>query len=266
MRGTAMIEFNNVGKHYASKRGGEFSAVKDFNLTIAKGQFFCLLGPSGCGKSTVLSMLAGFQAESSGQILVGGKPIAGESKERGVVFQGDDSLYPWLTAIENIEFGLRIAGKPPRERRERAMEWLHLVGLRGQQEKYPTELSGGMKQRIQIARALANEPQTLLMDEPFGALDAQTRGTMQRELRRIWSTAGTTVLFITHDIDEAIILGTHVGVMTAGPGGTLKAIVPIEIEGDRDRSDPQYGRYYEQIHNSIREEVERTTRADEATR
>jgi len=256
-----MIEFKNVGKTYSSKRGGDFVAVDNFDLTIQRGQFFCLLGPSGCGKSTVMSMLAGFEAETAGQILFAGRPISGASKERGVVFQGDDSLYTWLSAVENIEFGLKMGGMPAAERRTRAMQWLHLVGLRGQQDKYPTELSGGMKQRIQIARALANEPQTLLMDEPFGALDAQTRGSMQRELRRIWAAAETTVLFITHDIDEAIVLGTHVGVMTAGPRGTLKTVVPIEIEGDRDRSDPRYGIYYEQIHSAIREEVERASKS-----
>ena len=155
-----------------------------------------------------------------GRILLDGSVIKGPSRDRGVVFQGDDSLYAWLSAEENVEFGLRLRGIPRKDRRETSRRYFQLVGLTGQQHKYPPELSGGMKQRIQIARALANEPKMLLMDEPFGALDAQTRGTMQRELRQIWRATGTSVFFITHDIDEAITLGSRVGIMTAGPEGT----------------------------------------------
>ena len=259
-----MFVIDDLYKTFQVGAQAGIKAIDGVSLNVETGKLLTLLGPSGCGKTTVMAMLAGFDSPTQGEIIFDGARITSAGKERGVVFQGDDSLYNWLTAIENIEFGLRLGGLPPKARRERALQWLHLVGLKGQQDKYPTELSGGMKQRIQIARALANQPKTLLMDEPFGALDAQTRGTMQRELRRIWSTAGTTVLFITHDIDEAIILGTHVGVMTAGPSGTLKSVVRIDIEGDRDRTDPRYSGYYDQIYSLIREEVQRATQRDGA--
>jgi NitT/TauT family transport system ATP-binding protein len=252
----ALIEFKDVTKAFTSRSGAPHLAVKDFELQIEQGEFLCLLGPSGCGKTTVLGMLAGFDRPSAGQISVAGRAVGGPSRERGVVFQGDDSLYPWLTAIENIEFGLRLQGLAKAERRRSALEYLALVGLRGQQEKFPTELSGGMKQRIQIARALATRPQILLMDEPFGALDAQTRGIMQRELRQIWKATGAAVLFITHDIDEAIALGTRVGIMTAGPGGRLKELIAIDLD-ERVRTDARYGRYYAAIHDIIRAEVDR---------
>ena len=251
----SFIAFEQVGKTYSSVRGGDFVAVSGFDLEIEKGEFFCLLGPSGCGKSSVLSLIAGFENVTDGSINVDGKRVSGPGKDRCVVFQGDDSLYPWLTAVENVEFGLRLAGQSHRERRAKANRYLVLVGLEKAADKYPTELSGGMKQRIQIARALAAEPEILLMDEPFGALDAQTRGTMQMELRRIWQTTGATVIFITHDIDEAIILGTRVGVMTAGPRGRLKEIVEVDLPAERERVTPGYAQYYEQIHASISREV-----------
>jgi NitT/TauT family transport system ATP-binding protein len=256
----ALIEFEHVGKSFRTRKGDEFIAVRDFALTLVRGEFFCLLGPSGCGKTTVLGMLAGFEAPTSGRILLDGSQITGPSRDRGVVFQGDDSLYTWLSAEENVEFGLRLRGVPRKERRQTAQRFLELVGLAGQQDKYPPELSGGMKQRIQIARALANEPKMLLMDEPFGALDAQTRGIMQRELRQIWRATGASVFFITHDIDEAITLGSRVGIMTAGPGGTLKDVISIELEGERSRTDPAYVQYYARIQDAIRHEVDRATR------
>ncbi len=251
----AFVELRDVGKWYEAQSGRRSIAVQHCSLALDRGDFLCLLGPSGCGKTTILSMLAGFEAPSEGTILLDGAAVREPSRDRGVVFQGDDSLYPWLTAAQNIEFGLRVGGVAAKQRRAVAHDYLDLVGLYGQADKFPSELSGGMKQRIQIARALANEPKMLLMDEPFGALDAQTRSIMQRELRRIWSATGTTVVFITHDIDEAILLSTRVGVMTAGPGGTLKSIIPIEMTGDRERTDPAYSRYYERVHGEIREEV-----------
>ncbi len=170
------ISLSGVSKSFRTRTGKSWTAVADFDLGLDTGEFYCLLGPSGCGKSTVLGMLAGFTMPTSGRLAVAGQPIQGASRDRGVVFQGDDSLYPWLTALENVEFGLRLNGMRRRERRDRAMHYLQMVGLSGQQTKHPPELSGGMKQRVQIARALANEPRILLMDEPFGALDAQTRG------------------------------------------------------------------------------------------
>jgi NitT/TauT family transport system ATP-binding protein len=252
----ALVRFAGVGKVYRSMQGADYEAVRDFDLEIEAGEFFCLLGTSGCGKTTVLNMAAGFEPASSGRIEIRGRAIEGPGADRGVVFQGDDSLYPWLTALGNVEFGLRLRGVPRRERQERARRFLALVGLAGQEEKHPPELSGGMKQRIQIARVLANEPDMLLMDEPFAALDAQTRSVMQQELAKIWRATGKTVLFITHDIDEALMLATRIGVMQAGPGSKLKGIIEVTLaEAERDRTHDRFVAAYRQVHAMIREEV-----------
>ena len=250
-----LVSFHDVQKTYRSLQGVDYPAVERFSMDIEAEEFFCLLGPSGCGKTTVLKLLAGFEEPTSGQILMESQPVTGASRDRGVVFQGDDSLYGWLTAIENVEFGLRMRHVPRPERRDRAMRFLQLVGLGGQEQKYPAELSGGMKQRIQIARALVNEPKMLLMDEPFAALDAQTRSLMQLELARIWQTTRTTVLFITHDIDEAVTLGTRIGVMRAGPRSQIKGVLDVALNGARSRTDDAFLRYYKQVHEMIRDEV-----------
>ena len=258
-----LVRLHNVQKTYRSLQGADYVAVEHFDLDIESGEFFCLLGPSGCGKTTVLKMVAGFESPTTGEILMEGQPVTGASRDRGVVFQGDDSLYGWLTAVENVEFGLRMRGVGKRERRDRALRYLELVGLNGQQQKYPAELSGGMKQRIQIARALVNEPKMLLMDEPFAALDAQTRALMQEELATIWRATRTTVLFITHDIDEAVTLGTRIGVMRAGPRADVKGVLDVSLNGARDRTDDVFLRYYRQVYAMIRDEVARSNaRAD----
>ena len=259
----ALVSFHEVQKTYRSLQGIDYVAVERFSVEIEAGEFFCLLGPSGCGKTTVLKMLAGFEPPTAGRILMEGRPVMGASRDRGVVFQGDDSLYGWLSAVENVEFGLRMRGVGKTERRERAMRYLELVGLEGQQQKYPAELSGGMKQRIQIARALVNEPKMLLMDEPFAALDAQTRALMQGELASIWQAARTTVLFITHDIDEAVTLGSRIGVMRAGPRSQVKGVVEVSLNGARSRTDDAFLRYYKVVHEMIRDEVAKSlARAD----
>jgi NitT/TauT family transport system ATP-binding protein len=250
-----LVSFSGVRKSYRSLQGGDYTAVEGFSVDIEAGEFFCLLGPSGCGKTTVLKMLAGFEPPTAGHILMEGRPVRGASRDRGVVFQGDDSLYGWLTAVENVEFGLRMRGIGRTERRARAMRYLELVGLKGQPQKYPAELSGGMKQRIQIARALVNEPTMLLMDEPFAALDAQTRSLMQDELARIWRATRTTVLFITHDIDEAVTLGTRIGVMRAGPRSQVKGVLDVALDGARSRTDDVFLGYYKQVYEMIRDEV-----------
>jgi len=250
-----LVSFRGVQKTYRSLQGVDYPAVDGFDLDIETGEFFCLLGPSGCGKTTVLKLLAGFEAPTAGQILMNGRPVTGASRDRGVVFQGDDSLYGWLTAVENVEFGLRMRGVGKRERRERARHHLQLVGLTGQERKYPAELSGGMKQRIQIARALVNEPAMLLMDEPFAALDAQTRALMQLELANLWQATRTTVLFITHDIDEAVTLGTRIGVMRAGPSSDVKGVIDVALDGARSRTDDAFLKYYKQVYEMIRDEV-----------
>jgi NitT/TauT family transport system ATP-binding protein len=259
----SLVRLRNVQKTYRSLQGADYVAVEQFDLAIESGEFFCLLGPSGCGKTTVLKMVAGFESPTAGEILMDGQPVAGASRDRGVVFQGDDSLYGWLTAVENVEFGLRMRGIGKRERRNRALRYLELVGLRGQHQKYPAELSGGMKQRIQIARAMVNEPKMLLMDEPFAALDAQTRALMQEELATVWRATQTTVLFITHDIDEAVTLGTRIGVMRAGPRADVKGVLDVTLNGARDRTDDVFLRYYRQVYEMIKDEVAKSNaRAD----
>ena len=258
----ALVSFRDVEKTYRSLQGDGYQAVEHFSIDIEAGEFFCLLGPSGCGKTTVLKMLAGFEAPTAGAIVMDGRPVLGANRDRGVVFQGDDSLYGWLTAIENVEFGLRMQRIPKAERRARATHYLNLVGLAEQAQKYPVELSGGMKQRVQIARVLANEPKMLLMDEPFAALDAQTRMLMQEELRRIWETTRTTVFFITHDIDEAVTLGQRIGVMRAGPGSQVKGVIDVALNGALSRTDDVFLKYYRQVYDMIRDEVAAAARKD----
>jgi NitT/TauT family transport system ATP-binding protein len=256
MDAAPLVRLAGVNKVYRSLQGADYAALRAFDLEIAAGELFCLLGTSGCGKTTVLNIVAGFEAASGGAVEIAGQAIKGPGADRGVVFQGDDSLYPWLTALGNVEFGLRMRRMKRGLRDERARAYLDLVGLNGQEAKHPPELSGGMKQRIQIARVLANEPQILLMDEPFGALDAQTRAVMQQELVKIWRATGKTVLFITHDIDEAVTLATRIGVMHAGPESRIKGIVEVDLGPDeRDRTNDRFVAVYRQVHEMIREEV-----------
>jgi NitT/TauT family transport system ATP-binding protein len=250
----ALVTLDGVGKTYRG-RTGAWEAVRDFSLDLAEGEFFCLLGTSGCGKTTVLNMVAGFEQPTAGRILLDGKPVDRPGADRGVVFQGHDSLYDWLTALDNIGFGLRLRGLGRRERRAKAEHYLNMVGLTGQGAKHPSELSGGMKQRIQIARALANDPRMLLMDEPFGALDAMTRAVLQGELSRIWAETRKTVLFITHDIEEAVALATRVGVMKRGPGGTLKAVIPVDLPFPRERTSDAFMAAFRQVHALIHDEI-----------
>lgn len=252
----AAIQFSKVAKVFAQRNRPDFVALKDFDMTIGERQFYCLLGPSGCGKTTALSLLAGFEVPSSGKVLYNGAEIAQPSSDRGVIFQSDDALYPWLTAVENVAFGLKLRGVSKGEREAIATEHLKLVGLSGQGHKYPRELSGGMKQRIQIARVLANEPQTLLMDEPFAALDAQTRKRMQDELVRIWQRDQKQVLFITHDIVEALVLADRIGVMHAGPASRIREEVVVDVPRPRDRTAPRLIELYRHLNRLVEEEVE----------
>ena len=256
------VALQGITKRFTSLQGRSYVAIDNFNLELGNGEFFCLLGPSGCGKTSILNMIAGFERPTAGRALVDGREVQGPGRDRGVVFQGDDSLFGWLTAKENVEFGLRLGGVPKNERQDRAQQVLNLVGLAGQGHKFPGELSGGMKQRIQIARVIVNEPTILLMDEPFGALDAQTRSLMQEELRRIWGLNKVLVIFVTHDIDEAVLLSTRIGVMGAGPHSALKAVIPVDIEGARERHDPAYLRVYDEVHGIIREEVLKASHGD----
>jgi NitT/TauT family transport system ATP-binding protein len=256
-----LLSIDHVSKRFESQ-GRRFLALRDVTLDLRAGEFFCLLGPSGCGKTTVLNMLAGFEPISSGSITLEALPITGPHRDRGVVFQSDDALLGWLTAIENVEFGLKMRGMPRRARREIASRFIALVGLRGHESKFPHELSGGMRQRIQIARVLANDPKIVLMDEPFASLDAQTRRMMQNELVRIWAAAHKTVLFITHDLDEAIILGDRIGIMTAGPGARLREIIEVGMPRPRARTDPGFLDWYRRCGDLIEEEVTAALRSD----
>jgi NitT/TauT family transport system ATP-binding protein len=240
---------------FRHKGANHDDVVRDFSLTIRSGEFLCILGPSGCGKTTVLSLLAGFESPAAGTITISGAPLRGPGAERGVVFQGEASLYHWLTARENVELGLRIAGEPAETRRKIANEYLHLVGLQGQEHKYPSELSGGMKQRVNLARALAGRAQILLMDEPFGQLDAQTRVLLQDELIQIWMKTERTVFFVTHDIAEAVSLADRIVVMRRGPASNVKQIIDCDLPRPRNPGDPGFGRLYSLVSQSIASEV-----------
>jgi len=211
-----------------------FEAVQDISLTVQPGEFVCLLGPSGCGKSTLLGALAGHLRPGKGSIKVDGATVEGPHAERGLVFQ-HHTLFPWRRVIDNVAFGLKMQGVPRAERRRRALEMLTMVGLQEFAEHYPSQLSGGMKQRVEIARVLINHPRVMLMDEPFGALDAQTRLMMQQLLLELWARIRTTIVFITHDIDEALFLADRIVVMSSRPGRIIEEI-KVDFERPRDAS------------------------------
>ena len=244
----------------------EFVALEDLGLVVEAGEFLTVVGPSGCGKSTVLDLIGGLASPTSGRLTVDGIPITGPGLDRSVVFQ-QYTLLPWRTAQANIEFALEAkGGLSKRERAERAREYLDLVGLTDFAGRYPHELSGGMKQRVAIARSLSYEPQVLLMDEPFGALDAQTRERLQEELLTIWRRTGTTVVFITHDIDEAVFLGQRVAVMSARPG-RIQEVVGIDLEHERAgeddlRSSRKFAAYRHHIWSLLRQQRHGRTGTD----
>ena len=227
---SGFIECIGVGKTYAGK-AGPVEALRGISLACAEGEFVCLLGLSGCGKSTLLQMIAGLEAPSAGQIIVAGRELDGPSPATSIVFQ-DHGLFPWMTVRANVEFNMKARRLPPAERRTRGAEMLALTGLEGFASRYPHELSGGMRQRVGIARALTTRPRALLMDEPFGALDAQTRGHLQSELLDLWAAQRTTVLFVTHSIDEAVFLADRILVFTPRPG-RLSAVVPVDLPRPR---------------------------------
>jgi NitT/TauT family transport system ATP-binding protein len=223
---TSMIQVTDVTKIYVTARGRTVS-LDNVSLDVAEGEFITLVGPSGCGKSTMLNLIGGLLEPTSGQVLVHGDQVKGPSPDRGVIFQ-QYALFPWLTALENVEFGLRLQGLKKIERREKAMHYLDLVGIADFAHALPKELSGGMKQRCAIARAYAVNPSVLLMDEPFGALDALTRVQMQDELLSTWQKERRTIVFITHDVDEAVYLASRVVVMSPRPGRISEIIdVPL---------------------------------------
>lgn len=223
------------------KKTTEFEAIKQLDLTVKQGEFLAIVGPSGCGKSTFLDMIAGLAKPSSGEIFIDGKLIKGPALDRGIVMQGY-ALFPWRTVRKNVEFGLEIKNVPKQDRGKISQKYIEMVRLKNFADRYPHELSGGMKQRVAIARALAYDPEVLLMDEPFAAVDAQTRETLQEELLRIWEQTKKTIVFVTHGIDEAVFLADRVAVMSSHPG-TIKDIVTINLPRPRDgiRSSADFG-------------------------
>ncbi len=236
------VVFSNISMAFGNVR-----VLEDINLSVRDGEFVCLLGPSGCGKSTLLNIVGGFIAPQEGKVTIDGEPVSGPDPRRIFVFQ-ERGVFPWLTVEENIGFGLFRQSSA--EKRERIAHYVQLVGLRGFEQSYPRELSGGMKQRLEVARALAVDPDVLYLDEPFGALDSITRLQMRRELLRIWEAEKKTILFVTHDIEESVQLADRVVVLSARPG-RVRRVVDIDIPHPRDLSDPRYIRLRDEIFGEI---------------
>ncbi|PRX30901.1 NitT/TauT family transport system ATP-binding protein [Paraburkholderia sp. BL18I3N2] len=228
-----ILEVRDLGKRFKAAQG-ECTALDGISFKTHRREFVCVIGPSGCGKSTLIRILAGLEAQTSGSVLLDGKPVQGPGADRGMVFQGY-TLFPWLTVKKNVMFGLKMNGHSTLHAEREALQWLDLVGLTKFANAYPHQLSGGMKQRVAIARALANRPRILLMDEPFGALDAQTRAKMQTHLLDIWRNIDVTVLFITHDLDEAIFLADRILVLKANPG-EVQELIEVPVPRPRDYS------------------------------
>lgn len=274
IRGNKMSEFKirseNIKKTFKIRNNGnpkngnstgELIALNEVNISVKKGEFLAIVGPSGCGKSTFLDIIGGLSKPTEGTIYIDNKSINGPGLDRGIVFQ-QYALFPWRTATENIEFGLENQNVPKKDRIDIAQKYINLVGLKGFEDRYPYELSGGMKQRVAIARALAYDPDILLMDEPFGALDSQTREILQKELLRIWEETHKTVIFITHSIDEAVFLADRTAVMTARPG-TIKHVIDIQIQrsarfDDDVRSSQEFVQLRQDLWRLLKEEVAKT--------
>jgi NitT/TauT family transport system ATP-binding protein len=252
-----ILTLRNVSKIFGSPDNGadQVHAMQDVSMEVQAGEFFSIIGPSGCGKSTLLRIIGGLLPATSGELTVGNDPVTGPHPWIGMVFQ-EESTFPWRTTLANVEFGLEMHGMAQRERREKAREMIRLVGLSGFEERYPSELSGGMKQRVAIARALVLEPKILLMDEPFGALDEQTRIMLGEELLRIRDQLKQTIILVTHNINESVQLSDRVMVMTARPG-RVKSIVAIDLAQPRDSSviaSDRFGKLVAQVWGALREE------------
>jgi len=240
--GPPLIVCRHLSKSFSDIREGQrVVALNDNTFEVRRGEFVTLVGPSGCGKTTLLYILAGFERPTSGEVLLENQPIEGPGADRGVVFQ-EYALFPWLTLRQNVAYGPRERGVPPAEARAQVDLILEKVGLVGAENRYPHELSGGMRQRAALARVLVNDPKILLMDEPFAAVDAQTRTTLQRELARLWEETGKTVFFVTHSVEEAVLLGDRVMAMTPRPG-RLKADVAVDLARPRDPTSPAFNDY-----------------------
>ncbi len=255
----AQIHVDGVNMVFGGKETSVI-ALKDVSLDIASGEFVCLLGPSGCGKSTLLNAIAGFVSPTSGNIAVEGKPVSQPGPDRGMVFQ-EYALFPWMTVEKNIAFGLELKGASRSEINAKVEELLGILRLKEFRKRFPKDLSGGMRQRVAIARVLALDPPIMLMDEPFGALDALTRRSLQDELLRIWETLGKTIVFVTHSIDESIYLGSRIVVMSYRPG-TVKRDVSVSLPRPRNTTDPEFNRLKRELSALVMEEQQRFSDAE----
>ncbi len=257
MSNASMISIQGVSKHY-----GSFQALEQVDLDVAQGEFVVLLGASGCGKSTLLNLITGFDHPTSGRIVVNGRPVNKVDPNCGMVFQ-QYALFPWLTVLENVGFGLKMKGVPKARRNEVAQRFIEMVGLKGFEDRFPSALSGGMRQRVSIARVLANDPDVILLDEPFAALDAMTRQVLQDELLRIYEKSRKTIVFITHSIDEALLLSTRMLIMSARPGRVVTDIrndLPMPRNAEVQLS-PRYNELKSQIWKTVQAEVMRSLEA-----
>jgi NitT/TauT family transport system ATP-binding protein len=251
------ISLRNVMRRFHPKKRPPFVAVRDVTLDVPEGTFLSVVGPSGCGKSTLLGMISGLQPASAGEVRVRGRPVRDVQRDVGFIFQRD-ALLPWKTVLDNVAVALVFRGQPKPRAREVAREWIARIGLAGFEGYYPHQLSGGMRKRVSLAQTLVYDPPIVLMDEPFSALDVQTRNLMENELLQLWAEDRKTVVFITHDLEEAIALSDQVVVMTASPG-RVKAAYPIELPRPRNvteiRFEPAFGRVYERLWADLRDEV-----------
>ena len=256
-RTISAIELRNVTKRFRTPNGNAYTALRDLTLSVAPGEFCAVVGPTGCGKSTTLGLISGLERPSAGEVLVMDKPVQGIDPRIGYVFQSD-AVFPWKNVLRNVATGPLFRGVNKAEALERAREWIARVGLAGFEDRYPHQLSGGMRKRVALAQTFINEPQILLMDEPFSALDVQTRTLMEDELLQLWSATSASVVFVTHDLEEAIALADKVCVITAGPG-TVKGIYSVDLPRPRHvaeiRFNPQFIELYHTIWEDLRNEV-----------
>jgi NitT/TauT family transport system ATP-binding protein len=257
---TSKVGLSDICLSYRTQAGERLLALDHINLQVRAGEFLCIVGPSGCGKSTLLHLIAGLHAQTSGQVLVDGRPVQGPGTDRILIFQ-EHGLFPWLTVAENVEFGMKMKGVPKAERIEKMRHYLRLVHLAKFEKSYIHQLSGGMRQRVSIARALATEPDVLLMDEPFAALDAQTRDLLHDELERIWAETGRTIIFVTHNVREAVRLGDRVVLLTFRPG-RVKSEFPISLARPRSLEDPEVALAARDVLDELREEINRSLEAE----
>ncbi len=254
------VLLQNISVTYATNSGERLTALQAINLQVRPGEFLCIVGPSGCGKSTLLHLMAGLQRQTSGEVLVDNTPVEAPGTDRILIFQ-ELGLFPWLTVGQNVEFGLRMKGVPKSARQEKVREYLHLVHLQQFEDSYTHQLSGGMRQRVALARALATEPDVLLMDEPFAALDAQTRDLLHDELERIWAQTARTIIFVTHNVREAVRLGDRVILLTFRPG-RVKREYDVDLPRPRHLEDVDVAGMAREILNDLREEINKSLEAE----